>query len=353
MKYINKDKLKKYIHVVALGLVMVVAVSGVLGLVLSIDNHNGDINNGRDTLTRCDVWGHEMVVEYGKPATCQEYGYTTAKYCANCDLVKSEKVTLSKLNAHKPVYNGGLVTCEFCNKAYGSNYYYATDFLNTEDTFADGEYVTLEGTVVLKGCSSGGAKYYLLVAGDRYSQVVRVDFDSSEEILPFNEGDVYCITGTIGYVGGNKVVHNVDAYTCVSTYSNVQDVMPIDYLNFSVIESDCRNNREDYFCKLIYVEGPYLSLASVTGTQANSVRWDNGEDVVNSKSEYFTFSLRYLREFTDFTNGSVVTFGEVTVKHKDKAPVQDLQHGYYVYLMSWGTTNMEFCILSYFEWDVS
>lgn len=352
MKYINKDKLKKYIHVVAIGLVMIVAVSGVLGIVLNIDNHNGDINNGRDTLTRCDVWGHEMVVEQGKSATCQEDGYTTAKYCANCDFLESEKVVLSKLNAHKPVYVNGVVTCEFCNKAYGSNYYYATDFLSTEDTFADGEYVTLEGTVVLKGCSSGG-KYYLLLAGDRYNQVIRVDFDTSVAILPFVEGSVYSITGTVDYVSGNKVIRNVDAYTCVSENGHVRDVYSEDYLRFDTIEADCRANREDYFCKLIYVEAPYLSFSTTTGAQSNFVRFDNGEDVVDSKSEYFSFSLKYLREFTSFTNGSVVTFGDVTVKHKDKAPVQDAEHGFYVYLLAWGSTSMEFCILDHFEWDVS
>lgn len=352
MKIKNKTKFKKYVSIIAVCLVMVIAISGAFSLVLSIDNHNAETNNGRDTLTRCQVFGHNWVVENGKPATCQEDGYTTAKYCANCDLVESEKVVLSKLNAHHPVYENGNVACAYCDKNYGANYYYATDFINTEDTFAEGEYVTLEGTVVLKGCSSGGANYYLLVAGYTYGEVVRVAFDSAEAIAPFDEGQHCVITGTVGKIGDTYTISNVDAY-----YIDVVTVIPQFYrseaLNFHSIESDCRKNREDYFCKLIRVDAPCLTLSSATGTQANSVRFDNGEDVVDSKSEYFTFSLRYLREFTNYVKGSVVTFNDVTVKHKDKAPVEDFNHNYYVYLASWGNSNLEFFILQVEEsdWD--
>ena len=349
MRKINKDKFKNYIKIIAFSLVAVIAVSGMLGLVLSIDDHNAATNNGHSTLTSCDVWGHKMVVEYGKPATCQEDGYTTAKYCANCDLVESEKVTLSKLNAHCPtVSNDGIVSCDYCNKSYGTNLYYVSDYISTTDVFAEGEYVTIVGTVILKGCSSGGSNYYLLLAGDDYSQVVRVSFETAEELLRFNVGSCYYITGKVGHVGNAWTVNSVDAYTCIREEGSVREIEQDDYIAFDSIESACRSNRENYFCKLVYIEMPYMCLSSATGVQANSVRFDNSADVVDSKSVYFTFSLRYLREFTNFTNGSVVTFGGQALKHKDKAAAQTTC-GLYVYLASWGNSNLEFFILDYVD----
>jgi len=346
----NNKNLKKYLVVVALGLVCILALSGVLTFIFNLDNHNSQINNGHDVVTRCDLFGHKWVVENGKPATCQEDGYTTAKYCANCDLVELEKIVLPKLNAHYPFYDNGFVSCAFCNKAYGSNYYFAEDFLSTKDTFAEGEYVTLNGTVVLKGCSSGGAKYYLLVAGDNYSEVVRVTFGSAEDIVPFKQGYVYELTGQIGNVGSSYTITNVDAYAELGQDYYLGEVGREDALSFASIESACRANRENYFCKLVYIEDPFLCLSSYTGTTANSVRFDNA-DVTNSASEYFTFSLRYLREFTDHVNGSVVTFDDVVVKHRDKTAVSTFEKGFFVYLASWGNSNMEFFIL--YEVDIN
>ena len=344
MRNINKTKLKKYVSIIAACLVMVIAISGTLGLVLSLDNHNAETNNGRDTLTRCQVFGHKWIVENGKPATCQEDGYTETKYCSVCDVVETPKLTLSKLNAHYPFYDNGFVSCAFCDKAYGSNYYFAEDFLSTKDTFVNGEYVTLNGSVVLKGCSSGGANYYLLVAGDNYSEVVRVAFGSAEDIVPFKQGYVYEFTGQVGNIGSSYTITNVDAYAELGQDHSLGEVGREDALRFASIESAFRANRENYFCKLVYIEDPFLCLSSNTGTTANSVRFDN-VDVTNSASEYFTFSLRYLREFTDHVNGSVVTFDDVVVKHRDKTAVSTFEKGFFVYLASWGTSNMEFFIL--------
>lgn len=350
MKNINKTKLKKHVSIIAVCLVMVIAISGALGLVLSLDNHNAETNNGRDTLTRCQVFGHKWVVEAGKPATCQEDGYTTAKYCAMCDLVESEKVVLSKLNAHSPVYTStGTVKCEFCSKDFGVNYYYAKDFILTNDSFIDDEYVTVNGTVVAKGCTATGSNYYLLVAGENYSQVVRVAYSSAEKLDAYSVGSTYAITGRVGSSYGAYTLRDVEAYRLVSTNATLQPIRSSDYQSFVYEEASIRLNRSSYFCQLIRIDNPYFCLSSYTGTQANTVRFDNGSDVVNSNSEYFTFSLKYLREYTSFTSGSVVTFGNVTVKHKDKAPVQATNYGMYVYLVSWGESNLEFMILDAFS----
>ncbi len=346
MKFKNKESFKKRASIVALALVAVLAVSACISLVSSLGENNAGNNKKYST---CHVWGHQWVIEYGKPATCQEDGYTTLKYCSKCDLVESEKVTLSKLNAHCPTTSStGFVSCFYCHKSYGTNLYYVSDYISTTDVFAEGEYVTIEGTVILKGCSSGGSNYYLLLAGDDYSQVVRVSFETAEELLPFNVGSYYYITGKVGHVGNAWTVNSVDAYTCIREEGNVREIEQDDYIAFDSIESACRSNRENYFCKLVYIEMPYMCLSSATGVQANSVRFDNSEDVVDSESVYFTFSLRYLREFTNFTNGSVVTFGGQALKHKDKAAVQTTC-GLYVYLASWGNSNLEFFILDYVD----
>ena len=350
MKKINKEKFKNIISVVALALLFTIALSTLFSLAFSMDNHNDDIAANKNKLTSCDVWGHKWVVEAGKPATCQADGYTTLKYCSKCELVESEKVTLSKLNAHSPVYTStGTVQCEFCSKDFGANYYYAKDFVSTTDSFVDDEYVTVNGTVVAKGCTATGSNYYLLVAGENYSQVVRVAYSSAEQLDAYSVGSTYSITGRVGSSYGAYTLRNVEAYRLISTASTVRPVQAKDYLAFNTVEQACRNDRASYFCKLIYVENPYLCLSSYTGTQANTVRFDNGSDVVNSNSEYFTFSLKYLREYTSFTSGSVVTFGNVTVKHRDKTPVQATNFGMYVYLVSWGESNMEFMILDAFS----
>lgn len=348
MKITNKTKFKKYVSIIAACLVMVIAISGALGLVLSIDNHNSQTNNGKDVLTRCGVFGHKWVEEAGKRATCQEDGYTETKYCSVCNEVETPKVTLSKLNAHVPLYENGLVTCECCNKSYGSNYYYAADYIATEDTLVNDEYVTLYGTVILKGCSSGGANYYLLVAGNDYAEVVRVSFDSAEAIAPFKTGYEYEITGVVGKIGDSYTVGHVDAYAEHGYNYYLGEIDNEHALSFGFIESACRANREKYFCKLVYIVDPALTLSSATGTTANSVRFGYS-NVTASASEYFVFSMRYLREFTGHVNGSVVTFDDVVVKHKDKAPVATTDVGFYMYLATWGNSNFEFFILDEVE----
>ena len=350
MKNKNKVKLNKNIKLIAVGLVMVLAVSALVAVVLSVDNKK-PVQNHVDKLTTCDIWGHNWVETPGLPATCYADGYTGSKYCSVCDTVDIPKETLSRHKAHSPVYENGIVQCETCDADFGANYYYVDSVLAGTDYFVESEYVTLVGTVVTKGCNSFGSIYSLFVCGSQNDEMIRVDFINKDRLEPFVVGGTYAFTGNLieNYVPGCYKLYNITAYKYLSDGS--QDLQRLiatakeESFSYLFLDVDFENH-VSYYGKPVFVDNFYVALSGTSGNVSNYVRFNRDQNLVCSGNEdtYCAYSVRYLREFTNYTQGSLVNFNGYVPKPRDKTPVHIPQR--FVSILAYvGPTTLEFVFL--------
>lgn len=348
----NKLKLKKYINVIAIGLVMVLSVSALVAIVFSIDSSN-PVQNSGDKLTTCDVYGHNWVDEPGTPVKCTTNGTTNFVYCSICKAVERNREVIQALGHHEPqLYDNGLVQCRNCNCDMGSDYFTINNFNELSNKkFDESILVTLEGVVVTKGCDSNGSVYSLFICGDSAVNAYRVDFNNARLLEPFNVGDKIVVTGTyvLSSKSGDRLT-NVQGYTILSR-DNTFLLDRTEAYYFSALSTGYDNFANDYYAnslKLVYVYRPICQLSAKTGVVANNVRFTGSacETSFVHNEYYFAFSMRYLKEFTNHVGqAGTVTFNDVLVRAKDKPITSNIRTDIYCYLAYWGETTLQFVIV--------
>lgn len=344
-----KNKYIKVVCIIVASLLLLALISA-----MAVGLFSADVPSGVNPVTQCELYGHSFVTSHGNNVSCISNGYTDYVYCENCHMVEKDREVIKALGHHEPEEYYGHVSCKNCSLDLGTEYYTIDEFYKATKDYDASIPVTLEGVVASIGCNASETIYSLFLIGKDASFSYRADFPSYSSISSFKVGDRVIATGT--YQNNNasgNCLHNIIGYQILDHDNPI--IIPDVVMDLSVRSEyqDFSSNYKNATQHLVRVVTPYMVLSSKTGIVSNYVRFSPLSSTFAFNDRYFTFSIPYLRQFTDHVGASsTVQFNSVYVRPRDKVIYNQADIEMYCYLAFWGDTSLQFVIVQEAPCDI-